>query len=46
MLTITKYLGPAIVALAVVAAALIVSLFIELPVLSPLARSVQGTLGL
>ena len=46
MLTLTKYLGPAIVALAVIAAILISSLFIEVPVLSPLARSVQGMLGL
>lgn len=46
MLTLTKYLGPAIMAIAVIAAALIVALFIEVPVVSPLARSVQGVLGL
>lgn len=45
MLTLTKYLGPALVAVAVVAAALIVSLFIELPLVSPIARGVQGMLG-
>jgi hypothetical protein len=46
MLTLTKYLGPAIVTVAVIAAILICSLFIELPVLSPIARTVQGMLGL
>ena len=43
---IRKYLGGAIVALAFVAAALVTALFIELPVLSNLARSGQGFLGL
>lgn len=46
MLTLTKYLGPAIVTIVVIAAALIVALFIELPVVSPIARTVQGMLGL
>ena len=45
MLKLTKYLGTAIVVTAVIAAALIVSLFIELPVISPIARTVQGFLG-
>jgi hypothetical protein len=45
MLKLTKYLGSAIVVTAVIAAALIVSLFIELPVISPIARTVQGFLG-
>lgn len=46
MLTLTKYLGPALVVLAVIAATLIVALFIELPVITPLAQTVRGALGL
>lgn len=46
MLKLTKYLGTAIVVAAVIGAGLIVSLFIELPVITPIAQSVQGMLGL